>query len=321
MTLQDVFVARRRIAGLIRRTPLVRSDWLSAHVGGDVFLKLESLQVTNSFKARGALNFALALRERLAPGDAAPCLVTASAGTHGRALAWAAREVGFQTIVFTPRDAPATKREAIARLGADLRAEADGYEDSERRAKAFAEAEGLPFVSPYSHPDIIAGAGTAGLEILEDLPDAGAIVVPVGGGGLLAGVGIAARGVSPGVQVIGAEAEASPAFSTALAAGHIVEVAVGPTIADGLAGNMDPDTITFELVRRLVDRVVAVEERWLREGVRGLAAYEHLVAEGAGVAGIAALLAGRVPAAAKIAIIVTGSNIDLSRLAPLLVST
>ncbi len=318
MTLQDVLAARRRIAGLVRRTPLVRSEWLSALSGADVFLKLESLQVTNSFKARGAANAALALGERLQPGQPPARLVTASAGNHGRALAWAGRQLGFSTVVFTPRDAPTTKREAIARLGADLRAEADGYEDSERRAKAFAAAEGLPYVSPYSHPDIIAGAATAGLEVLEDVPDTDLVVVPVGGGGLLAGVAAVVKSINPRIQVIGAEAAASPAFSTSLSAGRIVEVEVRPTLADGLAGNMDPDTITFELVRRAADRVVAVEERWLREGIRELIAHEHLVAEGAGVVGIAALLAGLLPSATRTAIVVSGSNIDLSRLAPLL---
>jgi threonine dehydratase len=319
MTLDDVFVARRRIAGLVRRTPLVHSAWLSAISGGRVYLKLESLQVTNSFKARGAANYARALVETLPPGASSPTLVTASAGNHGRAFAWACRELGLRTIVFTPRDAARTKLDAIRRLGADLRPDADGYEDSERLAKEFARENGLAYVSPYSHLDIIAGAGTIAVEILEDLPDADTIVVPVGGGGLISGMAVAGRAIRPDMEIVGAEVEASPAFSTALANGRITEVVVRPTLADGLAGNMDPDTITFDLVRRLVARVVVVSEDQLETGIRGLAAEEHLIAEGAGIAGVAAVLSGRADAGGRrVAIVVSGSNIDAARLARVL---
>ena len=184
----------------MRRTPLVRSDWLSEAAGGGVCLKLETLQVTNSFKARGALNAVLALRER-SEGGALPQLVTASAGNHGRALAWAASQAGCRTVVFTPRDAPRTKLDAIRRLGADLRAEADTYEDTERMAKAFAAETGCPFISAYSHPDLLAAIGTIALEVIEDDPSVGRIVVPVGGGGLLAGIAAALDAVRPDVEI------------------------------------------------------------------------------------------------------------------------
>jgi len=320
-TLAEVMAARRRLSGHVIRTPLVRSLWLSAETGADVFLKLESLQITNSFKLRGAWNAAQMLLERLSPGEPPPALVTASAGNHGRALAYAAERLGLRATVFTPRDAPRTKLEAITRHGADLRAEATTYEDSERLAKQFAAATGTRYLSPYSHPDLLAGIGTIGVEILEDLPDADTIVVPVGGGGLISGVAAVMKAVSPGVAVIGVEAEASHPFTSSLAAGRIVEVEVGPTLADGLAGNMDPETMTFALVQQLVDRIVLVGEEHLAEGIRALVAHEHLIAEGAGAAGVGAVLGGRIDVRGRrVVVLVTGSNIDAEKLAEVLSS-
>jgi threonine dehydratase len=317
-TIDDVRRARRRIAPLVRRTPLVQSNWLSEASGGHVHLKLETLQVTHSFKARGALNAVLAIRER--SGDSAlPLLVTASAGNHGRALAWAAAKTGCRTVVFTPRHAPSTKLGAIRRLGAELRAEADTYEDSERMAKAFAIESGQPFISAYSHPDLLAAIGTIALEVLEDCPAVGQIVVPVGGGGLLAGIAAAIHAVRTDVEVVGVEAEASHPFASSLAAGRIVEVQVGPTIADGLAGNMDPDNIAFPIVRRLVRRMTTVTEPQLHDAIRGLVEHDRLIAEGAGAAGVAAVAAGRVDCAGRhTAIVLSGANIDLDVLATVL---
>jgi threonine dehydratase len=312
--LSAVFVARRRLVGRVRRTPLVHSAWLSESAGGDVYLKLESLQITSSFKLRGAFNAALALVEGLRPGESAPTLVTASAGNHGRALAYAAEQLGLRTVVFTPRD-------AIVRHHADLRPEAETYEESERRAKQFASATGAQYISPYSHPDILAGAGTVGLEIVEDLPDVDLVVVPVGGGGLVAAVAAVIKAASPKIEVAGVEAEASHPFADSLRAGRIVEVSVGPSIADGLVGNMDPETITFSMVQRLVDRMAQVSEEQMVAAIRGLVAHEHLVAEGAGAAAVGAVLGGRLDLRGRrAAIVVSGSNIDADRLAALLSS-
>ncbi len=311
MTLRQVYAARNRIAPLVRRTPLVPSAWLSALTGSEVRLKLESAQATHSFKARGACNAALVRREAWQrSGGARPRLVTASAGNHGRALAFAAQQVGLPLVVFTPAAAPRAKLDHIARHGADLRAEAATYEDAEQFAKEYAVAEGAEFISPYSHPDVIAGAATVALEILEDWPEADTLVVSVGGGGLASGVGIAVKAISPAAEVIGVEAAASPAFTAALAAGRPAWVDVSPTIADGLAGNMDPDTITFDYVRRLVDRIVLAPEQAIVDAIRGLAAEEHLIAEGAGATSVAGLLGGIVPAGRHVAVVVSGSNID-----------
>ncbi len=319
ITLRDIYRARDRIAGFVRTTPLVESAWLSDLTGGDVRLKLESLQVTNSFKTRGTANLALSLVEGLPAGTPRPVLVTASAGNAGRAFAYVAQRLGLRTIIFTPRDAPRAKLDAIRRHGAELRAEADTYEDAERLAKAYAAENGLAYTSPYSHPDLVAGFGTVALEVFEQFPDVNVFLVPVGGGGLISGIAIAAKATSRAIRIVGVEAEASHPFAVSVREGRITQVPVGPTIADGLAGNMDPDTITFELVRRYVDDLVQVSENALEEGIRGLATREHLIAEGAGIAGVAAVLSKRVDLKGRrAAVIVTGANIDGDRLRKIL---
>src|SRR3954453_7814605 len=178
VTIADVQAARERIAGHVRRTPLVSSQWLSDASNGTVLLKLESLQITNSFKSRGARNAVIQLVETRGRDVT---VVTASAGNHGRAIAWAAQELGVKAIVFTPKTAARTKTSAIERHGADLRAVAANYEEAERLAQAHAHETGHAFVSPYSHPDVIAGAGTIGLELMEDEPNLRAVLVPIGG--------------------------------------------------------------------------------------------------------------------------------------------
>jgi threonine dehydratase len=270
-----------------------------------VLLKLETLQPTFSYKVRGALNAVLRLAE--SSGQNRPSLVTASAGNHGRALAHAARAAGMPLTVYAPEHAPRTKLNAIAACGADLRLCAD-YDEAERRAKHHGGS--ALYVSPYAHPDVIAGAGTVGLEILEERQDVGRIVVPIGGGGLISGVAVAAH--EAGVPVTGVEVEASCPFTRSLEAGRIVEIEVKPTLADGLAGNLDPDTPTFSIVQRLVDRVVLVGEQHLRLAMAGIVTEEHLIAEAAGAAGVAAVLAGKIaPTPGPIAVVLSGANVDL----------
>ena len=284
----------------------------------DVRLKLETLQPTFSFKIRGAFNAVLRLTED--PGGRSRPLVTASAGNHGRALAHACRTAGLPLTVYASAHAPRVKLEAIRAEGARLTLCAD-YDEAERRAKAHATSGGATFISPYAHPDVIAGAGTIGLEIAEDFPAVDLIVVPVGGGGLISGVALAARTVAPQASVAGVEAEASSPFTAGLAAGQIVTVDVKPTLADGLAGNLDPDTPTFEIVRAAVDRIVRVSEAELAAALAGVVRHERLVAEGAGAAGVAALLSGRIPVAGRrIAVVLSGANIDDTVLADALAS-
>lgn len=311
MTPDAILTARRRIAPHVRRTPLVASAWLSDVAGREVRLKLESLQVTNSFKLRGAVNATAAFIERSGLDPSPPAvIVTASAGNHGRAMAYAAERLGLRLVVFTPQSAPRAKLDYIARHGADLRP-APSYEDAERMAKAFAAEHDATYISPYSHPDVIAGAATVAVEIIEDWPEVDTIIASVGGGGLIAGIAIAARAFARRpVEVVGVECAASPAFHEALAAGRIVEVDVHPTLADGLAGNMDPESITFDLVRRHVDRMVLAPEQAIAGAIRGLFEEEHVIAEGAGATAVAVLLDGLPLAGRQVAVVVSGSNID-----------
>jgi threonine dehydratase len=273
-----------------------------------VFLKLETLQPTFSYKIRGALNAALRLAEE--HGANAPPLVTASAGNHGRALAHAARATGLRLTVYVPAGAPHTKLNAIRNTGAEVKTCRD-YDEAELRAKEHGATTGALFVSPYADADVIAGAGTVGLEILEERPDVDLIVVPVGGGGLISGVSTVAKGISDRTSVVGVEAAASCAFTRSLAAGRIVPIDVGPTLADGLAGNLDRETVTFDIVRRLVSGMVVVSEADIRAAIRGVLLEERLVAEGAAAAAVGAVLSKQIPGhGRRMAIVLSGGNID-----------
>ena len=282
----------------------------------EVFLKLESLQPTFSYKIRGATNAVFRLSERY--GARAPALVTASAGNHGRALAVAAMQAGMPLTVYVPEQAPRTKLDAIRATGADLRPCVD-YDDAERRAKEDARSGDAIYVSPYSHPDVIAGAGTVALEILDEQPEA-TIVVPIGGGGLISGIAIAAAARRGSVsKVCGVEVEASSPFTHGRAAGRIVTIDVRPTLADGLAGNLDPETVTFDIVQKLVPQIEVVTEDEVKAAMGGLLLKEKLVVEGAGAVGVAALLARKiVTAGSAIVVVVSGANVDASVLRSIL---
>ena len=296
----------------MHRTPLRRSDWLSAASHADVSIKLEGIQTTFSYKVRGALNAVLQLRDG---PNRPPALVTASAGNHGRGLAFAAAIAQLPLIVYVPEDAPRVKLDAIRRAGAQLIACRD-YDEAEARAKEHGAAGTALWVSPYSHPDVIAGAGTVALEILEQDPDVEVIVCPVGGGGLISGTAIAA---GPAVATWGAETESSSPFTQGLAAGHIVPIHVLPSLADGLIGNLDPETITFELVRRHVAGIVTVAEEQIATAVGKLVAEERVIAEGASATAVAAVLGGGLPIEGRsVAVILSGSNIDPEQLRELL---
>jgi threonine dehydratase len=225
---------------------------------------------------------------------------------------------GLQLTVYVPDNAPRAKKDTIRRMGAELVGCAD-YDEAEVRAKEHAAAGTASFISPYSHPDVIAGAGTIGLEIAEQDPTIDAVVVAVGGGGLLSGIAIALKGLQHPAEIIGVEVEASCPFKQGLAAGHIVHIDVGRTLADGLSGNLDPDTITFDIVRRLVDRMTAVTEDQLREAIRGIVGEERLVAEAAGAAAVAPFMReGMQMKGRRVAIVLSGANIDSEVLATLI---
>ena len=286
----------------------MRADALSDATGRDVWLKLETLQRTRAFKRRGACNALLALQERT---ERLPPIVTASAGNHGVALSSIARELGAHLTIYVPGDAPRAKLDRLRGPGITIVADCVDYDEAEASAlAAAARGDGL-FISAYNHPDIIAGAGTIGLEVLEDLPGAGAIVVPTGGGGLLAGVAIAADGRLP---VLGVEPAVNPAFTNALAAGHTTTITPGESLADGLLGNLEDQSGTFDLIRTHGVPVQLVPEAFVVEGVRALFVHERLVAEGAGAIAVGALLAGGLAVLPDpLVLLVTGANIDAGR--------
>jgi threonine dehydratase len=224
-------------------------------------------------------------------------------------------------VVFTPADAPQTKLAAIRRHGAELRAEGRDYDHAEILAKQFAQDTGATFISPYSDPDVIAGAATIAVEIFEDAPLTDTLIVPIGGGGLISGVAAAVKALAPATRVFGVEVDVSCAFQTSVRAGKLVEIVPGPSLADGLGGNPDPQTITFDFVQRYVDQIVTVSETDLAAAIVGLIEHEHLVAEGAGGAATAAIVGRRLDVAGRrVAVIQSGSNIDRTRLTRLLQS-
>ncbi|HTV02421.1 MAG TPA: threonine/serine dehydratase [Luteitalea sp.] len=305
VTLAHVQAAARRIASYIQRTPLVRADGLSRATGRDVFLKLETLQRTRAFKRRGACNALLALAER---EGTVPPLVTASAGNHGAAMASVATELGASLTIYVPSSAPRAKLDRLRGAGITIVADCPDYDDAEGRAIAASRRGEGVFVSPYSHPDVIAGAGTIGLEVLEDLPSCGAIVVPTGGGGLLSGVAIACDGRT---AVVGVEPAVNPAFTDALAAGHTTTIAPGASIADGLLGNLEPNSLTFDLVRDAAVPILLAREPAIIGAMHALFSQERLVAEGAGGIGVAALLDGQLDRwPDPLVLLVTGANVD-----------
>jgi threonine dehydratase len=311
-TVTDVYEARRRLGSRLPRTPLLPSSWLSSITDGSVFLKIESLNLTNSFKIRGAMNAALRLSEGI--DSDTQTIVAASAGNHGRALALAAEELGIPCVIFTPKTAPQAKQNAIRRHGAVLHADCEDYDAAEKQAKEFADAEGAVYISPYNHPDVIAGAGTIGLEIIEAMPSFDVIVVPLGGGGLASGIGLAVKAAAPKATIVGVEVEASSPFTLSLEAGRITEITPRPSLADGLVGNLEPGAITFPLVKQVVDHVVTVSEDELGRAMKGLATEDRLIVEGSGAAAVAAIMAGKASAPGqRVIALVTGGNVDLPK--------
>jgi len=302
MTITDFRRVRARIQPYVRTTPIVATEIPK------LYLKLENLQQTHAFKVRGA--FARVL-ELVREGDKRT-LLTVSAGNHGQALARAASRFGMPCVVVVPSSTPKNKVESIQSYGVQLRMEGSNYDEAEAWTLRLAQnAAEYAFVSPYNDPLVILGQGTLGLEILEQQPSTAAIIVPIGGGGLAAGVGAAVKQLRPSARVIGVQTEASAAIYHSLRAGHMVRVPDLPSIADGIAGNVDLETITFPLIQKYVDDVVLVSEAEIRNAMKHLMQREKLVAEGAAAAAMAAALYGKVDATADIVAVLTGSNVDL----------
>ncbi len=280
-------------------TPLVAAPEL----GEGVLLKLETLQPTGSFKVRGGLA-AVAASDRRRPGRP---LVTASAGNHGLGVAYAADRLGVKATVVVAATASEAKVHALGRYGVTLVRHGSGYDEAEAYALALADKQGGHYVSPYNDPDVIAGQATVGAELLGQVPELATVVVPVGGGGLLSGVGLATAGA---VRLVGIESDQSLGMEAAVAAGEVVPVPVGTTIADGLAGNIEAGSVTVDLARRYASSFRVVSDEEIAGAIRFLAFEHGVVAEGAGAAGVAALRSGRMPVTdGPTVVVVTGRNI------------
>ena len=287
-TLADIEEARRRLAGIARETPVYPSETFSRRTGRDVLLKAENLQRTGAFKVRGASNRIATLSEE----ERAPGVVAASAGNHGQAVAWAARQAGIQARIYVPQDAPMAKVEACRTYGSELIMGGERFEDALAAAQADVEETGATFVHPFEDPIVIAGQGTIGLELADQVPEAETFVIPVGGGGLASGIALALRAKRPGVRIVGVQAGLS-----------------GYTIADGILVKR-PGELTMSILDEILDDMFEIDDELISEAIVLLLERAKLVVEGAGAVGVAALLAGKVGGSGPVAIVLSGGNID-----------
>ncbi len=312
MTLQQIFIAQQTIKGIASKTPLVYSTALSKMPGTAVYLKLETLQPIGAFKIRGAANKILNLTD----AEKARGVVTASTGNHGRAVAYVAKAVGITAVVCLSELVPQNKVAALQKLGAELVIHGQSQDEAESRARLLAEERGLTMVHPFDDPLVIAGQGTIGLELLQDLPEVDTVLVPLSGGGLIAGIALALKSANPAIRVIGVSMEHAPVMAQSLAAGKPVQLAEEPTLADSLQGGIGLDNqYTFQMVHEYVDEIVLVSEEAIAAAMAFALEVEHLVLEGAGAVGIAALQSEKVSQIGQnVALVVSGGNVDMGQL-------
>jgi len=313
VTVEDVYEAATRLAGVANRTPVISSPALDARVGAEVLLKCENLQRTGAFKFRGAYNAI----SRLTAAELERGVCAYSSGNHAQALALAARLHESRAVIVMPDDAPPSKLDATRVQGAEI----VGYDrysgDRAAIAGELAERQGLTMIPPYEHPDVIAGQGTVALELIEDAGDLDALVAPVGGGGLLAGCATVARALGGGVRVAGVEPEAGDDTQRSLAAGERVSIPVPRTIADGQAVEI-PGELTFAINLELVDEIAVVSDDEIVEAMAFLFDHVKVVAEPSGACAVAALLNGRLSLSGRVGVIISGGNVDNERFRSLL---
>jgi threonine dehydratase len=311
VTVRDIEDAARLIAGDVRETPLLAAGELGRRVGARVLVKAENLQITGSFKLRGALN---SIR-RLPDGALRSGVVAASAGNHAQAVACAARDAGTRAVLVMPEQAPLAKVAAVRQYGGEVRLVEGGYDEAHTAAERMAEQEGLAIIEAFDAPQVVAGQGTVGLEIADRAPDVGLVVVPLGGGGLIAGIGLALAARAPGARIVGVQAAACAPYIDSLAAHRPIGARSANTICDGIAVKR-PGDFTLPLVERYVDDVVTVTDDEVAEAMVLLLERSKLVVEGAGAVAVAALLQDRVevPAKGEVCAVLSGGNVDASLL-------
>lgn len=311
----EVKDAHERIRDRVRRTPCEYSPQLSKAWGLELYAKLENFQVTGSFKARGAMNKLLSLDER----EREAGIVTASSGNHGQAVAWGARQLGFRARVFVPKDVDPSKLAAIEAWGADCVLEGEDCVQTENAARTFARSQGLAYLPPYNDPVVIAGQGTCGLEIAEQIPELDAVFVALGGGGLIAGIATWLAEVRPGTQIIGCSPERSPALHECMRAGRVIDVECLPTLSDATAGGVEDGAITVGLCKSLLDESFLVSEEEIAASMRLYMDAHHQLIEGSAGVALAALSRERARfAGKKVAVVICGGNIGREKLVEVL---
>jgi threonine dehydratase len=311
LTLADVLAARTRIGDAVYRSPCTRSEMLSRITGLSVYLKLENLQMTGSFKERGALN----RLATLTPQQAVRGVVAASAGNHAQGVAYHATRRGIRAVIVMPLTTPLVKVTATRGFGAEVVLHGGNYDEACDEATRLCAAEGMTFIHPFDDALVMAGQGTIGLELLEQVEGLEAVVVPIGGGGLIGGIACAVKESNPNVRVIGVQTARLPSMQQAMAAHHPVTLEPATTIADGIAVRRAGD-VTFPVVERYVDEIVTVDEDEIASAILTLLEREKTLAEGAGAVALAALLQHKtsLPAGARTAVLVCGGNIDVTLL-------
>ncbi len=301
-TLADVEAARARIASTVRHTPLAAT----ATVEAPVLLKLESVQETGSFKLRGATNRLLTLDD----DQRARGVVAVSSGNHGRAVAKVAADLGVAATICLSSRVPDNKREAIEALGAEVVVAGPTQDDADTEARRLVAEDGLTFVHPFDDPMVIAGQGTVGLEIRDDAPGVDTVIVPLSGGGLIAGIAAALKGTDPAIRVVGVSQDRGPAMYLSLRAGHLVDVVEEDTLADALAGGLGPENHhSFAMCRDLVDETLLVAEEEIAAAMAALFRRDRLMVEGGGAVGVAALLADKIEPTEHTVVVVSGGNV------------
>ena len=310
-TAADVRAAHERIASHIRRTPLEFSPQLSRSLGLELYAKLENFQVTGSFKARGAMNKLLSLR----PGAVSHGVIAASSGNHGQAVAWGARKLKGQATVFVPSTVDPSKRTAIEAWGARCVVSGDDCVETEAAAREYGAREGLTYLPPYNDPVVIAGQGTTGLEIAEQLPEVDAVFVALGGGGLVAGMATWLREVRPQTKIIGCSPDQSPALHECMKAGRVIDVPCHPTLSDATAGGVEEGAITVDLCREYLDESLLVSEAEIASSMREYIDAHHQLIEGSAAVALAAISRERDRfEGQRVAVVICGGNVGRDKL-------
>lgn len=312
ISMRDIYIARNRISLLSRKTPLVYSSHLSERIGSSVYLKLESLQETGSFKIRGAINKLLTLSK----DEKARGVIVFSTGNHGRAVAYVARQLGIKAVICLSKRVPKYRVDAMRQFGADVAQHGESQDEAYEHALTLQEERGFTMINPFDDHLIIAGQGTIGLEILEDLPSVDTAIIPVSGGGLIAGIALALKSADPKIHIIGVSMDCAPAMYQSLKAGKPVEVEEKDSMADALLGGIGLDNkYTFPMVRDYVDDLILVSEQEIAEGMFFAFDKHCLVIEGAAAVGISALLYKKALGLGKnVVVILSGGNVDISLL-------